>query len=61
MKQCCAAPSEQCYAAPSEQCYAASCEQCCAAPREQCCQQGCSAMLTMLLHHCPTINSVTTC
>ena len=29
--------------------------------REQCCQQGCSAMITMLLQHCSTINTVTTC
>ena len=32
-------------------------EQCCAAPSEQCCQQGCSAMITMLLQHCSTINT----
>ena len=44
-----------------EQCCAANCEQCCAAPSEQCCQQGCSAMITMLLQHCSTINTVTTC
>ena len=36
-------------------------EHCCATPSEQCCQQGCSAMITMLLQHCSTINTVTTC
>ena len=53
-EQCCAAACEQCCAANCEQCCAANCEQCCAAPSEQCCQQGCSAMITMLLQYCST-------
>ena len=57
-EQCCAANYEQFCAAACEQCCAANCEQCCAAPSEQCCQQGCSAMITMLLQYCSTINTV---
>ena len=60
-EQCCAANCGQCCAANCGQCCAAPREQCCAAPREQRCQQGCSAMITMLLQHCSTINTVTTC
>ena len=61
-QQCCAGRRQQCCAGPRQQCCAVPRQQCCAASRQQCCcQQGCSVMITMLLQHSSTINTVTTC